>query len=176
MTANEHQRSELSQLLILVEKDYGPLTSDCVLCPPKFAGACTIVPAHVFLIRQYIWCTRERAINNAIFGVCECLYFVHLTRSKIHRRRRFHIMHLSLAFPGLTRPRDTPGETPGTWGEWCIFDSFFAPRGRDIVWFWKRTCQTPGICSTLVSGGTSLSKWNEVGITPSTRVFFSLYL
>ena len=41
-------------------------------------------------------------------------------------------MHLSLAFPGVD-PRDTPGETPGTCGEWCILDIFLGARGRDIV-------------------------------------------
>ena len=37
----------------------------------------TVVPAHVSLKKNiHIWCTSECAINNAIFGVCECLYFV----------------------------------------------------------------------------------------------------
>ena len=53
-------------------------------------------------------------------------------------------MHLSLAFPGVD-PRDTPGETPGTCGEWCILVIFLGARGRDIVQFWKRTHQTPGV-------------------------------
>ena len=54
------------------------------------------------------------------------------------------LMHLSLAFPAVD-PRDTHGEPPGTRGEWYIFDNFLGARGGDIVWFWKRTLQTPGM-------------------------------
>ena len=54
------------------------------------------------------------------------------------------IMHLSLAFSGVD-PRDTHGEPPRTRGEWYIFDNFLGARGGDIVWFWKRTLQTPGM-------------------------------
>ena len=54
------------------------------------------------------------------------------------------LMHLTLAFPGVD-PQDTYGEPPGTRGEWYIFDNFLGARGGDIVWFWKRTLQTPGM-------------------------------
>ena len=54
------------------------------------------------------------------------------------------IMHLSLAFSGVD-PRDTHGEPPRTRGEWYIFDNFLGARGGDIVLFWKRTLQTPGM-------------------------------
>ena len=60
-------------------------------------------------------------------------------------------MHLSLAFPGVD-PQDPHGESPGTRGEWYIFDNFLGARAGDNVWFWKRTLQTPGIHPRDVDG------------------------
>ena len=66
------------------------------------------------------------------------------------------IMHLSLALVSRGSSPGTPSEPPGTRGEWYIFDNFLGARGGDIVWFWKRTIQTPGmhprIWSSLISG------------------------
>ena len=45
-----------------------------------------------------------------------------------------------IGFPG-----DTPGKSPGTCGEWCIFEQKIVPRGRGIVLFMKRTRQTAGM-------------------------------
>ena len=53
-------------------------------------------------------------------------------------------MHLSLAFPGVD-----PGTPTGNPREHArngtFLTIFLGARGGDIVWFWKRTLQTPGM-------------------------------
>ena len=103
-------------------------------------------------------------------------YFLELVFVRCFPVKQMVITHLSLAFPGVD-PRDTHGEPPGTHGEWYIFDNFLGVRGGDIVWFWKRTLQTPGmhpgIWSPLVSS-TWFSKSRMNSLPPFVCHFLDL--
>ena len=71
-------------------------------------------------------------------------YYSVSSEAKVLLGNVFKLNALIIGFPGVD-PRDTHGEPPGTCREWYIFDNFLGVRGGDIVWFWKRTLQTPGM-------------------------------
>ena len=83
-------------------------------------------------------------------------------------------MHLSLAFPGVD-PRDTHGEPPGTRGICYIFDNFLSAWGEEIVWFWKRMLQTPGMLPPdLAVIGQRFSKSRMNSLPPFVFHFLDL--